>query len=112
MKRTPVFLLCGLFLMAFFLLGRGLVAGPETEKDYSAEQVQTAPFFAVQAQTQETRTAPSAEEHRETRGEAVRPETEAPVAPVCSCDRNGMPLTARTWQKTVYLVCPPEGVPG
>ena len=97
MKRTPVFLLCGLFLMAFFLLGRGLVAGPETEKEYSAEQVQTAPFFAVQAQTQETRTAPSAE---------------APVAPVCSCDRNGMPLTARTWQKTVYLVCPPEGVPG
>ncbi len=112
MKKTPVFLLCGLFLMAFFLLGRGLVIGPETEERERPEKVQNAVYFAVQAQTQENRTVPAAEEQRETRGEAVRPEADAPVLPICSCDRNGMPLTARTWQKTVYLVCPPEGVPG
>ncbi len=28
------------------------------------------------------------------------------------CDGNGWLITGKTWSKTVYAVCPPEGVPG
>ena len=37
----------------------------------------------------------------------------APPAHVAAvCDGNGWLITGRTWFKTVYAVCPPEGVPG
>ena len=29
-----------------------------------------------------------------------------------SCDGNGWIITGRTWPRTVYAVCPPEGMPG
>ena len=112
LKKTLLFVLSGLFLLAFFLLGRGLISGPETEAQEKTEFAQGQVFFAIQAQGQESQTVPSAQEQRQARGEALRSETEMPIAPVCCRDRNGMPLTGRTWQKTVYLVCPPEGVPG
>lgn len=36
---------------------------------------------------------------------------QAPAAVQC-CDGNGWIITGRTWPRTVYAVCPPEGMPG
>ncbi len=35
-----------------------------------------------------------------------------PTCPEAICDGNGWLITGKTWSKTVYAVCPPEGVPG
>lgn len=35
-----------------------------------------------------------------------------PVHLEAVCDGNGWLITGKTWFKTVYAVCPPEGVPG
>lgn len=112
MKKAPVFLLCAMFLLAFFLMGRGLISGPQNPDGERPEVLGERIYFSARTVTQEEESVPSARVSRVHRSEALRAEETAPVSPVCVCDQNGIPLTGRTWQKTVYLVCPPEGVPG
>ncbi len=102
--------LAGLGLLVFFLLGFGLVEGPAEERE-QARQVEV-PCYAVQLPQAQDEPLPVGSRRVLQKNEAGMTVTVSRLPVLCTCDRNGMPLTGRTWRKTVYLVCPPEGVPG
>lgn len=53
------------------------------------------------------------ERRQQERAAAPHTEDRACVADIdLLSDGNGWPVTARTWTKAVYSVCPPEGMPG
>ena len=103
--------LCGAFLAALFLLAPTLISGPDDAAARN-DAVNIPVLYAAQVPERETETLPDAGQGREQRGETGIVETRFLPVSVCVRDRNGMPLTGRTWCRTVYLVCPPEGVPG
>ena len=97
-------------LVVLLLLGRGLVEGPAEEKEQAARPEM--PFLAVQLPQAQEEPLPVSERKTAEKGETGYAVIAFRMPVLCTCDRNGMPLTGRTWRKTVYLVCPPEGVPG
>ena len=99
-------------LVMFLLFGRGLVTGPEEERT-PVQQAPSYPCYAVQLPLSGEQELPGSSQSGQTGKESAAVFTQSASCCVsCTCDRNGMPLTSRTWRKTVYLVCPPEGVPG
>ena len=113
-KSSYAFLLLGLCFFAL-LAFNCFVKGPETEV-LEAEGRRTAPAalaesfslmpFSSDAPEQQTEERKGGNEDRD----QVIGETLKTV--IISSDRNGMPLSGPVWRKSVYLVCPPEGVPG
>ena len=111
MSRLRVLGCAVTFFALILLLGRGLVAGPDSQVTDGPADCGGASFVARLPQT-ETDTAQDTVRSQDPRTEGRTPERDAVLPTLCLSDRNGTPLTGRTWHSTVYLVCPPEGVPG
>ena len=106
-------LLCALFLFFLVLAGRSLVRGPEEEK--TRELPQPVPEAAVllfsheTGQESEGQRASGGRDPEKFRADQPRRPVVFPSVPG---DGNGQILKKRTWHRSVYWVCPPEGMPG
>lgn len=112
MKRAGQWLLGLCFVLLFFLCAATLVEGPEAP----VTAAPIAPPFhtawaamdepaALQAQAAVERSTVSHQADRD----CVQPRV-AVRTPVC--ESNGRPLAEKSWAKTVYAACPPEGEAG
>ena len=92
-------------------LGPALVRNP----DAAAPQQDEMPVLALwqPAAMPQNEAVPMPEPAKQIKVAAVIVPQQACAAVSCAqCDGNGWPITGRTWPRTVYAVCPPEGMPG
>lgn len=113
MRSLMRLLLSVVFAALVFTAGSALVKGPEAAADMPAAPPST-PMLVQSAVVPADNVLPQLPERRqEVRAAAVHTDSGT-----CSVDfglvsdGNGWPVTARTWTKAVYSVCPPEGMPG
>ena len=112
MRRLLMLMACVFSFALLFLLGRSLVSGPVTgEAAGSLAADCGAPVFRVPAGQEENLPDTGRIRPSRTENAALAPRENAGIVSLTT-DRNGMPLRGSTWRRTVYLVCPPEGVPG
>ncbi len=111
--RQGRMLLCALFLFFLVLAGRSLVRGPveeapETMPSYAGESAMLArdPGGQADAYAQQNWHA-GPREHARAAGERCEV-----TLPALAGDGNGQLLSRWTWHRSVYWVCPPEGMPG
>ncbi len=111
MRFRTFFFMSACFAL-LFLLGQGLVSGPDRAPDEVFPPLMDMPCYVSQLQGEQGTGLPAASALHSSRSEDAAEPDEQALPDICVSDRNGMPLSGRTWRRTVYLVCPPEGVPG
>lgn len=114
MRGVGRMLLALVFVVLTMAAGSRLVKGPESAEADRNAAAQPAPVLAAvsAASADEVLTAPRSTRH-EVR--AALPHTDQDAACRLAgviADGNGWPVTASTWTRAVYSVCPPEGERG
>ena len=107
--------LSGLVLCAFLCLlaARNLIRGPKMPPDEPEPVRSRAEVRWVIAPLARESGADEGNLRTETfRMRSVLPLPRAYTVCVLKGDRNGYPVLGKTWHDSVYLMCPPEGMPG
>ena len=113
MKRIGQTLLGLMFAALLMMAVPALVRGPESETAAMPVETLPTPVLMQAAAVPADNVLPLLMQQQEKHAAAPRIETDDECM-ICAVvvDGNGWPVTGRTWTKTVYAVCPPEGMPG
>ena len=113
MKRIGQMLLVMMFAALLVMAVPTLVQGPESGTAAMPDETLPTPVLMRAEAVAADNVIPLPEKQQEKHDAAPCTETDD-ACMVCAVvvDGNGWPVTGRTWTKTVYAVCPPEGMPG
>ena len=106
-------LLAAVFAALICLARSSLIVGPEPPREQAgAPMPESACLLTIFRQETEN-TAEDGSPTDSRRAEKLPPTLSSAEEPaVTVCGGNGWPLQSRSWFKTMYLVCPPEGAFG
>lgn len=111
--RSLMRVLMGVVFAALVLAaGSVLVVRTETAGDSLPAQLPTPVLAQSAAPADEATPVLRSERHEEHAAASRADDTDCMVACIQDADGNGWPVTASTWRRAVYSVCPPEGMFG